>query len=141
MVSCTSDAATNRAIDAAFEEVPERPDRRRLEQLGEDRVELAEDEREAGDARRDVEALRHLVQPHRPGRELHPRLRLLQQVAVDAGGEADQERGAEQPAEHHRRPGVARRRDERVPELVEEPLKPPGQVHDSVPTLRSGRST
>ncbi|WNY35065.1 hypothetical protein Q9Q99_08740 [Curtobacterium flaccumfaciens] len=39
--------------------------------------------------------------------EPHPAERFLQQVAVDPGAEADQERDAEQASEHHRRAGVA----------------------------------
>ena len=78
MVICTSDAATNNAIDARSRKCGERLHCGGLEQRGVDRVQLPEDEREAQDAGGDVNALRHLIEPHRPRREHHPRQRVLE---------------------------------------------------------------
>ena len=50
-----------------LEQVPETAHRRRQEQLGEHRVQLREEQREAQDAGGDVDALAHLVQPDSAG--------------------------------------------------------------------------
>jgi hypothetical protein len=90
-----------------LEQVQHAAHRRNLHQGGHDGVELREQQRDDRDAGRDVQALRELVQLRRTGREPHPAERFLEQVAVDPGAEADQERDAEQTPEHHRRAGVA----------------------------------
>ena len=78
-----------------LEEMTDRAHRGRLEQAGEDDVELGEDERDARDPRRDVNALAQLVDPERSGGEDHPRQGVLEEVAVEAGPEADEEGDSE----------------------------------------------
>ena len=93
---------------AAFEQSLESGDRGRLEEVRKDREELAEDQRKAGDSGGDVNALCDLVEIRGLSRKAHPGQRLLQEVAVQPGGEADQKCGRQESAENDGKARVSR---------------------------------
>ena len=109
VTSMNSDPADERQQAQSLDRVQRVVGQRPPEQPREDRPELGEQQRDGGDAGRDVEALGEAVEPGRSGRPREPRRRLLDQVRQQPGEEADEERDAEQRAEGRRDPiAVAR---------------------------------
>ena len=66
----------------SLEKIGKTLDRRRLKKIGENDVQLAEDQREASDTGGDVNTLAQLVERLRAGGKDHPGQRILQKMAV-----------------------------------------------------------
>jgi hypothetical protein len=69
-----------------------------------------------------VQALGELVKPDGTGEKLHARQRVLNEVAVQAGQETDDERRCEEPAKGYRGAGITGRRLKRLTKSVQQSL-------------------
>ena len=95
--------------------------RRQGDETGPHHPQLGDEHRHRGDAGDHVDALAEPVQAGGPGRDRQPRLRMLLEVRVQPGDEADGEQDPERGAEVGGHPLVAQRRfvDALVQGLVE----------------------